>query len=79
MKRLVWFIVGIAVGFVLAHVVAGNPKGKRFFDEVDTRAHEFSAAVVEGYKEREAELRDVVSDAVADAGDTLTDLANRSE
>ena len=73
MKNILWLIVGVGLGFVAAHQINKSPEGKRFFEDVDSRAHEFSNAVVDGYKEREAELRA----AVADVGDALSDLAAR--
>ena len=73
MKNIVWLIVGAAIGFVAAHQVSKTPQGKQFFDDVDEKAREFGSAVVEGYKQREAELRA----AVAEAEDTIADLTNR--
>ena len=52
MKGGVLFVVGIAVGFVAAHQVAKTPEGKQFFSDVDTKAREFTSAVVDGYRER---------------------------
>ena len=72
MKNIVWLIVGAAVGFVAAHQVSKTPQGKQFFDDVDEKAREFGSAVVEGYKQREAELHA----AVAEAEDTIADLTN---
>jgi hypothetical protein len=73
MKNVAWLLAGIAIGFVAAHQVSKTPQGKQFFDEVDTKAREFGSAVVEGYKQREAELRA----AVAEAEDTIADLTSR--
>ena len=73
MKNIVWLIVGVTVGFVAAHQVSKTPQGKQFFDDVDEKAREFGSAVVDGYKQREAELRA----AVAEAEDTIADLTNR--
>lgn len=73
MKNILWLIVGVGLGFVAAHQVNKTPEGRRFFEDVDSRAHEFSNAVVDGYKEREAELRA----AVAEAGDSLSDFSAR--
>jgi len=70
MKNILWLIVGVGLGFVAAHQINKTPEGKRFFEDVDSRAHEFSNAVVDGYKEREAELRA----AVTDVGDALSDI-----
>jgi hypothetical protein len=63
MKNLVLLVVGVGIGFVAAHQINKTPRGKRFFAGVDSRAKEFSSAVVEGYKTREAELRSAVADA----------------
>ncbi|HEY1086277.1 MAG TPA: hypothetical protein VGE37_01235 [Archangium sp.] len=63
-------MAGVAIGFVVAHQVAKTPEGKRFFEDVDSKAREFGSAVVDGYKAREAELRA----AVAEAEDAIADL-----
>jgi hypothetical protein len=73
MKNAAWLIVGIAAGFVAAHQVSKTPQGKQFFDDVDAKTREFGSAVVDGYKQREAELRA----AVAEAEDTIADLTSR--
>jgi hypothetical protein len=57
MKNILLLILGVGAGFVIAHQVSKTPAGKQFFDDVDSRAKEFSAALVDGYKAREAELR----------------------
>ena len=74
MKNVILLIAGIGAGFVAAHFVSRTPQGKQFFDDVDSRAREFGAAVVDGYKTREAELRA----AVAEAEDVFSDLDKRS-
>ncbi|MCU1578649.1 MAG: hypothetical protein JWP19_853 [Rhodoglobus sp.] len=73
MKGILLLAVGVAVGFIVAHQVAKTPEGKKFFDDVDTKAREFGGAVIDGYKAREAELRA----AVADAEDVIADLRSR--
>ncbi|CAN5191901.1 hypothetical protein BH09ACT2_BH09ACT2_18800 [soil metagenome] len=73
MKNILWLIVGVGLGFVAAHQINRTPEGKRFFEDVDSRAHEFSNAVVDGYKEREAELRA----AVGEACDALSEFTAR--
>lgn len=73
MKNVIWLAAGIGIGFVAAHQVSRTPQGAQFFDDVDTKAREFGAAVVDGYKAREAELRA----AVAEAEDTIADLTSR--
>jgi hypothetical protein len=73
MKKVLFLLVGVGVGFFAAHQFSKTPQGKQFFDDVDSKAREFSSAVIDGYKAREAELRD----AVADAEHALDDLRNR--
>lgn len=73
MKNAVWLVVGIAVGFIAAHRVENSPQGKQFLDDVDAKAREFGDAVIEGYRQREAELRA----AVAEAEEKIADLTDR--
>ena len=75
MKGALLLIAGVAIGFVVAHEVAKTDGGRRFFDEVDAKTKDFGDAVVQGYKAREAELRD----AVANAQDAIDDLAKRAK
>ena len=63
MKGLVLLVTGIGIGFIAAHQVSKTPQGRQFFDEFDTRTREFSGALVDGYKQREAERREAVADA----------------
>ena len=62
MKKVFWLIVGIKLGFIAAHLISKNPAGKKFFDGIDDKAHQFGAAVVAGYRDRDAELRSAVDD-----------------
>jgi hypothetical protein len=57
MKNILLLIVGIGAGFVIAHQVSKSPAGKEFFEQVERRGKEFSNALIDGYKAREAELR----------------------
>jgi hypothetical protein len=57
MKNVLLLILGVGAGFAIAHQVSKTPAGKQFFEDVDNRAKEFSAALIDGYKTREAELR----------------------
>ena len=75
MKSALWLVIGVGVGFLAAHQVSKAPQGKQFFDDVDTKAREFGSAVVDGYKQREAELRA----AVAEAEDVIADLSARTK
>ena len=75
MRGVLLLIVGVGVGFIAAHQVARTPKGQQFFDDVDAKAREFGGAVVDGYKQREAELRA----AVAEAEEVIADLSSRTK
>ena len=57
MKNILLLVIGAGAGFAIAHQVSKTPAGKQFFEDVDSRAREFSAALVDGYKAREADLR----------------------
>lgn len=56
MKKIFWFVTGIAAGLAVAKQLAENPKAAAVVDEATARAKEFGAAVSEGFREREAEL-----------------------
>ncbi|NEM90225.1 hypothetical protein [Galbitalea soli] len=75
MKKFLWFVIGIGAGFAIAHQVAKTPEGSRFFEGVDSKARQFGAALLDGYKSREAELRG----AVAEAESAIADLAKRAK
>ena len=62
MGKVFWLMVGVGVGFVVAHQVNKTPEGRKFFEDVDSKAREFADAVVEGYRAREAELRGELDD-----------------
>ncbi|WP_066038723.1 hypothetical protein [Herbiconiux solani] len=68
MKKVLWLIAGVGIGFVVAHQFNQTSGGKKFFSELDKKTKEFSDSLVDGYRERESELRA----AIADAGDKLT-------
>ena len=66
MKKFVWLVVGVAVGFVVAHEVNQTKQGKQFFSDLDVKAREFGEAISDGYRQREAELRDAIAEDAAD-------------
>ncbi|RFA21316.1 hypothetical protein [Subtercola boreus] len=73
MKKVLWFTAGIAVGIVAAHQLNQTAQGKRFFAELDAKIKDFSDALVDGYHEREDELRS----AIGDAGDAVKKAATK--
>lgn len=64
MKNFIWLAVGVAVGLVVAHEANKTAQGKQFFSDLDAKAREFGEAISDGYREREAELRASLGDAV---------------
>ena len=63
MKKILWLIAGIGLGFLAAHQFNQTKSGKRFFKDLDQRTKEFGDSLVDGYREREAELRSAIADA----------------
>lgn len=60
MKSFLWLLVGIAIGFAVAHKVNETPKGREFFSNIDQKARDFGEAVSDGYRQREAEIRTAI-------------------
>lgn len=61
MRKLFTLMIGVALGFVVAHFVNATPAGRRFFSGIDRAVREFQGAVVEGYRSREAEFEQTLS------------------
>lgn len=57
MSRLKWFIAGVGLGVLAIKQINENPKARRALDEAINTAKEFTAAVTDGFVEREAELK----------------------
>ena len=68
MKKLVWFVLGIAGGFILAHMVDKDPRGHEVLADLDARISEFTDRMTDAYHEQEARLTEVVA-AVSPADD----------
>lgn len=58
MKSALWLAVGVGVGFVVAHQLNRTPAGRALFEDLDARSRQFTGGIVDGYRSREAELRD---------------------
>ncbi|GAA5027376.1 ATPase [Microbacterium fluvii] len=79
MKNVLWFVLGIAGGFVVAHFMNKDPRGHQVLAEVDARITEFTDRIGEAYREQEARLADIVDsakDAASDAVDSAKDAAS---
>ena len=62
MKSFFWLVVGVGLGFVVAHKINDTAQGKQFFSDIDRKARGFGSAVSDGYHKREAELRTAIVD-----------------
>ena len=61
MKKLVWFVLGIAGGFILAHMVDKDPRGHEVLADLDARISEFTERMGDAYRQQEARLSEVVA------------------
>ncbi len=91
MKNVLWFLLGIAGGFVVAHLMNKDPRGHEILAEVDARITEFTDRIGDAYREQEArmsglvdDVKDAAADAVgnaraaaSDAVDTAADAAKK--
>ena len=78
MKSVLWFLLGIAGGFVVAHLVNKDPRGQELLSEVDLRISEFTDRMAEAYRAQEAKIDGIVADAkglAADVADDVKDAA----
>ncbi|MEY3029139.1 MAG: hypothetical protein RL198_536 [Actinomycetota bacterium] len=57
MSKLGWLVAGLAIGALAVLQYRDNPKAKQAVDDAVGTAKEFGAAVAEGFREREAELK----------------------
>lgn len=75
MKNLVWFVLGVGAGFVLAHVVNKDPRGHELLGEIDARISEFTDRIGDAYREQQTRLNDLVAE-VTDAASDAVKLAD---
>jgi hypothetical protein len=78
-KTFVWFLLGVAGGFVAAHLVNKDPRGHELLAEVDARIAEFTDRMSDAYREQESRFGgfvDGVKDAASDATSTVKDAAS---
>ncbi|HOQ22120.1 ATPase [Microbacterium paulum] len=62
MKSLLWFVLGLAGGFVAAHLVNKDPRGHEALAEVDARITEFTDRIGEAYRAQEAKIDGIAAD-----------------
>ena len=75
MKNFIWFVVGVTTGLLIAREAGKTRQGKQFFADLDTKAREFGEAISDGYRKREAELRDAIGDIASETEITIEKLA----
>ncbi|HKT56750.1 MAG TPA: hypothetical protein VJR25_08255 [Microbacterium sp.] len=56
MQKLVWFVVGVAAGFVAAHFVDRDPRGHVALATLDARMNEFADRVGDAYRDQQERL-----------------------
>ncbi|CAN7281988.1 ATPase [Microbacterium sp. LjRoot45] len=71
MKNALWFVLGIAGGFVAAHLVNKDPRGHEVLAEVDARISEFTDRIGDAYRAQEAKIEGLVADAKTAASGAL--------
>jgi hypothetical protein len=70
-KNLLWFLLGIAGGVVVAHFVNRDPRGHEVLAQVDARITEFTDRIGSAYREQEARFSGPLSEVRdADASDS---------
>ena len=74
MKNVLWFLIGVIGGFVVAHFVNKDPRGHELLAEVDARIGEFTDRIGDAYREQEARFAGVI-DAARDAAAEVVDSA----
>lgn len=72
MKTLFWFVLGIAGGFVAAHLLNKDPRGHEVLAAVDARISEFTDRITDAYHQQEARIAGGSAPAPA-AAPTTTD------
>jgi hypothetical protein len=78
-KNFVWFVLGVAGGFVVAHVVNKDPRGHELLAQVDARIGEFTERISDAYHDQEARFADLVDgakDAAAPVASAIADTAS---
>jgi hypothetical protein len=73
MKNLVWFLLGIAGGFVVAHFMNKDPRGHEILADVDARITEFTDRIADAYREQAAQFSSDAVDAASETARKLTD------
>ncbi|CAB4891741.1 MAG: hypothetical protein F2808_02175 [Actinobacteria bacterium] len=57
MKYVVMILIGVGLGFLVAHRVSKTEQGRAFLAKMDATAKDVADSVKQGYAAREAQLR----------------------
>lgn len=79
MKSVMWFVVGLAGGFVAAHLVDKDPRGHEVLAEVDARITEFTDRIGEAYRAQEAKIDGIAADVKDAAATARTTVATPTD
>jgi len=86
MKSVLWFVLGLAGGFVVAHLVNKDPRGHEVLADVDARISEFTDRIAEAYRAQEskidgiaADVRDVAASALDSAKGAAADTVDAAK
>jgi hypothetical protein len=63
MKKALWLVLGVALGFVVAQRFGRTAQGQETLGALDARAREFGKTVADAYRARQAELRAAIGTA----------------
>lgn len=53
-----WFMLGVAGGIIVAHLVNKDPRGHELLNQVDARIAEFTDRMSDAYRDQEAQFGD---------------------
>lgn len=70
-RSLLWFVIGVSGGFVLAHLVNKDPRGHEVMAEFDARISEFTDRMGDAYRDQQAQFEGLVDSAKSAASDVL--------
>ena len=76
MKSFLWFVLGLAGGFVAAHLVNKDPRGHEALAEVDARITEFTDGIAADVKDAAASALDAAKGAAANTVEAAKDAAS---
>ena len=62
MQKFAWFVLGIAGGFVAAHLDTKAPRGHEVLADVDSRISEFTDRIGDAHRAQEAKIDGLVAD-----------------